>query len=77
MTICLICRRGYPVSGFTTVTLDRKEIKLSIRSVPAHVCSICGEAYIDEKVAIRLLQIAERTVQAGLSGESETYSESN
>jgi YgiT-type zinc finger domain-containing protein len=74
MKICLICRQGRPVPGFTTVTLDHKEIKLSIRSVPAHVCSVCGETYVEQIIAIRLFQIAEKLEAAGLSGESVLYS---
>jgi len=62
---CLICRQAETVDGFTSVTLERDEIKLVVNSVPARVCPSCGEAYVDENVAVRLLERAEQMIEAG------------
>ena len=64
-TECLICRQAETVDGFTSVTLERDEIKLVVNSVPARVCPSCGEAYVDENVAVRLLERAEQMIEAG------------
>ncbi len=63
--ICLICSQAQLVPGFTTVKLDHGEINLTVRGVPACVCPNCGDAYLDEKVATRLLEIVGQSVELG------------
>ena len=70
---CLICGHAETVDGFTSVTLERDEIKLTINNVPARVCPNCGEAYLVEDVAVRLLGRAEQMVEAGEQGEIWSY----
>ena len=70
---CLICGHAETVGGFTSVTLERDEIKLAINNVPARICPGCGEAYVDEEVAVRLLQRAEQLAEAGEQGEVWNY----
>lgn len=62
---CVICRQGETFPGFTTVTLERDDLTLVIKRVPAQVCSNCGEAYVDEEVTVQLLGDAEAMAQAG------------
>ena len=54
--ICLICRQAEIVDGFTAITFERGEVRLVVNKVPAHICPSCGEAYVDEEVAMQLLQ---------------------
>ncbi len=63
--ICLICRQAELVDGFTSVTFARGEMRLVVNNVPARVCPSCGEAYVDEAVAVQLLQDAEEMSTAG------------
>lgn len=56
--ICRICRQAEIVGGYTSVNLERGEMKYVVHDVPARVCPGCGEAYVDEDVAVRLLQDA-------------------
>lgn len=63
--ICLICRRAETVDGLTSVMLERGEIRIAIDHVPAYMCPHCGEAYVDEEVAARLLQGVEAMSLAG------------
>jgi len=70
---CLICRQAELVAGLTSVTLERDEIKLVVNSAPAHVCPRCGEAYVDEDVAVRLLRRAEQMVETGLHETVQDY----
>ena len=64
--ICLICRQAELVDGFTSVTFERGEMRLVVNNVPARVCPGCGEAYVEEDVAVQLLQLAEDVSAAGI-----------
>lgn len=64
--ICLICRQSETIDGFTSVLLERGEFRLVVQSVPARVCPGCGEAYVEEDIATRLLRDAEQISKAGI-----------
>jgi YgiT-type zinc finger domain-containing protein len=70
---CLICKKGSTKPGTTTVTLERDALIVVIRGVPAQVCTNCGEAYVDERVASELLNSAEQTARAGAQVEIRRY----
>ena len=63
--ICLICRQAETVEGLTSVNFERGEMRLFIKNVPARVCPSCGEAYVEEEVAVQLLREAEEMSKAG------------
>ncbi len=63
--ICLICRQAEIVNGLTSINFERGEMTLVVNRVPARVCPSCGEAYVDEEIAVRLLQEAEGMSRAG------------
>lgn len=63
---CVICRQADIASGFTSITFEREEFRLLIKNIPAHICPICGEAVVDEDVAIRLLNKAEDVSRLGI-----------
>jgi YgiT-type zinc finger domain-containing protein len=63
--ICLICRQVETVDGLTTIHFERGEMRLLVNNVPARVCPGCGEAYVEEDVAVLLLQVAEASAAAG------------
>ena len=70
--ICLICRQFEIVDGLTSVRFQRSEINIVINNVPARVCPSCGEAYVDEDVAVRLLRDTEEMSEAEMfDGHSE------
>jgi len=70
--ICLICREAEIGEGMTSVIFQRGEMHLQINNVPARVCPNCGEAYVEEAVAVRLLQSAQEIYE---SGKSEVHAE--
>ncbi len=72
--ICLICRQAELVDGLTSVTFERGEMMLLVNHVPARVCPSCGEAYVKEDVAVRLLRDAEAM---SAEGEMEAVIEYN
>jgi len=71
--ICLICRQAETVDGLTSINFERGEMKLVVNSVPARVCPKCGEAYVDEKVAVRLLRAGGEMSKAGISDDVIEY----
>ena len=63
---CLICKQGETQPNMTAVTLERGGMTLVVKAAPARICENCGEEYIDEEIAIRLLQQAKEVVQLGV-----------
>lgn len=45
---------GMIEDGTTTFTVDKKSVLVVVRSVPAHICGQCGEAWIMDSVAEEL-----------------------
>jgi YgiT-type zinc finger domain-containing protein len=70
---CVICRHGDTQPGTTTVTLERDALTLVVKSVPARVCDTCGEQYVDEETAARLLRTAEEAARAGVQVDVRAY----
>jgi len=70
---CLICRQAEIVDGLTSVTFERGEMRLIVNHVPARVCPSCGEAYVEEDVAVQLLRDAEAISAAGMMDEVMKY----
>ena len=70
---CLICRQAVIVDGFTSIIFEREEFKVVINNVPAHVCPNCGEAIVDENVAICLLSKAEDVINEGIIEDIREY----
>ncbi|RPI92209.1 MAG: type II toxin-antitoxin system MqsA family antitoxin [Chloroflexi bacterium] len=71
--ICLICRQSEVVDSRTSMSFQRGEIHLVINNVPARACQSCGEAYVEEEVAARLLHIANEMSRAGMSTGASEY----
>lgn len=70
---CVICKHGETHPGNATVTLERDSTTLVIKGVPAAICSNCGEEYLDENTAARLLDSAEQAALAGVMVEVRSY----
>jgi len=70
---CVICQYGETEPGTTTVTLTRGEATIVIRDVPAQICAICGEEYVDSATGKRLSQIAEKALNEGVQVDVRRY----
>lgn len=70
---CVICKNGEAQASSVTVTLERGGSTLVFKEVPARVCENCGEQYVDEEVARRLLEKAEDAASAGVQVEVRRY----
>ncbi len=72
---CLICKNGETELGMTTLTFEREGTVVVFKSVPARICSNCGESYVDEKTSALLLKKAEEASQAGVQIDVRKFSE--
>jgi len=62
---CALCKEGDTSPGHATVTLHRGEATVIIKGVPAEVCANCGEYYLDEATAQKVMLLAEAAVKRG------------
>ena len=70
---CVICKQADTDPGTATVTLERDGTTLVIKGVPARVCPHCGEEYVDDETAERLLQAVEEAADAGVQVDVRRY----
>lgn len=70
---CTVCKQSDTAEGRTTVTLERGSTVVVFRDVPADVCRNCGEAYVSEEVAGRLLEEIASAAKAGVSVDVRRY----
>ena len=70
---CSICRTGETERGVAKVTLERGGLTLVVRGVPARVCRNCGEEYVEEAEATRLLRDADEAARIGVKVDVRDY----
>ncbi len=66
---CAICRNGITEEGYTTVVLERDQMTLVFKRVPAEICNNCGEEYISSEVNKALLRHARKELNRGVTLE--------
>jgi YgiT-type zinc finger domain-containing protein len=70
---CVICKSGEVRAGTTTFSVERGQMTLVLKSVPARVCGQCGEAYFDETTTKHIEEIADRMQHAGVRVAVQDY----
>ena len=70
---CVICKSDEVRPGKTSFTLERGEMVLVLKGVPARVCGQCDEAYFDEATTKRIEEITEKVRQAGVQVAVQEY----
>lgn len=73
MISCVICKEGSYKEGITTVTLERGSTVVVVKSVPAQVCSNCGEYIPSEEVTDYLMGVLDQAVSQGAAFEMLNY----
>lgn len=63
---CAICQNGSTTEGYTTLVLERDQTLVVFKSVPAQICSNCGEEYVSSAVNRTLLRRAQREWEEGI-----------
>lgn len=53
---------GITEEGYTSLVLERDQITLVFKSIPAKICNNCGEEYISSEVNKELLNSANREI---------------
>ena len=69
----MICKQGETRRGTATITLEREKATLVFKDVPADVCAVCGEEYIDEATTARILKAAEEAARSGVQVDVREY----
>ena len=70
---CLACKNGTLKAGRTTVTVERDGTTIVIHNVPAEVCEICGEDYLDATIASSLENVLQEAARSGVRFEVREY----
>jgi YgiT-type zinc finger domain-containing protein len=70
---CFICRYGEPKPGFAVVALTRDESGFVLKGVPADVCQVCGEYYLNDEMTGLVLDRAEQAIALGSEVEIQRY----
>ena len=71
--ICAICQHGQTAPGVTTMTFEREGAVIVVQRVPAEVCTVCGEAYLDAKTTRDVLETAEAAIRDGVRVDVRVY----
>lgn len=66
---CVICKNGTTEQGFVTFSLERNNVIIVFKNVPAMVCPNCGDFYLSEETTKLLLDKASKTIEKGVEFE--------
>jgi YgiT-type zinc finger domain-containing protein len=66
---CVICKHGTTKQGFVTFTLERENVIIVFKNVPAFVCENCGDFYLTAETTKILLEKANQTLNKGVEFE--------
>jgi YgiT-type zinc finger domain-containing protein len=56
-------------AGHTSITFERANATVVVKSVPANVCDNCGEAFIADEIARKFYAVAETEFKKGVEVE--------
>lgn len=74
---CVVCKHGETAPGTTTVTVDRGNVVVVLRHVPADICQNCGADYTRGDVMGTIENIVESATNAGAIVEIREYQADN
>jgi len=60
---CILCADPGIIETTVTMTLQREYSTIAVQDVPAFQCTRCGEFYLDEKVAGRVIRMGEKAAR--------------
>ena len=66
---CAICGHDELVPGSVTMVLERGDLTMVLKRVPAMICESCSEEYLDETSAAEALAKGEAAVRDGVQVE--------
>lgn len=68
-----ICETRGTEASHATVTLERRNITVVIKNAPAQVCTNCGEYYLSDEIAERVMKVVEEAASRGVQVEVANY----
>jgi YgiT-type zinc finger domain-containing protein len=66
---CVICKNGITKASHVTYTLERDNVIIVFKNVPAMVCQNCGDFYLSTDTTNMLLEKANETLDKGVEFE--------
>jgi YgiT-type zinc finger domain-containing protein len=66
---CVICKNGTTKKGHVTFTLERNNVIIVFKNVPAMVCQNCGDFYLTSETTKMLFDKASETLEKGVEFE--------
>jgi len=66
---CVICKNGTTKASHVTYTLERDNVIIVFKNVPAMVCQNCGDFYLSTDTTKMLLEKANETLDKGIEFE--------
>lgn len=71
---CIACKNGQTERGLATVSIDKGTIVVVVRDVPAHVCTTCGEEYLETDTVKAIEAIVEHAQSSGIDFSVQHFS---
>lgn len=63
---CVICKHGELIPGITSLLFEKNNSTVVIKSVPVHVCDNCGESYVPDETAEKIMALVESVEKQGI-----------
>ena len=74
---CVICKHGDLKPGITTVMFEKDGSTIVIKEVPADICDNCGETYVPDSIAEKIMKEVESAVSSGIIIDVRNFSQKN
>lgn len=63
---CIICRHGELKPGITSLMFEKDGSTIVIKEVPADICDNCGETYVPDNIAEKIMEQIDLAVKQGI-----------
>mgnify|MGYP000862233783 CR=1 FL=1 len=63
---CIICKHGELKPGITSVLFEKNGVTIVIKSVPADICDNCGEPYVSDMIAEKIMAYVDSAEKQGI-----------
>ncbi len=71
---CIICKHGELKSGITSVLFEKNGVTIVIKSVPADICDNCGEPYVSDMIAEKIMAHVDSAEKQGIIVDIRNFS---
>lgn len=71
---CVICKHGELKPGITSVLFEKNGTTVVIKSVPVDMCDNCGETYVSNSIAEKIMALVESVEKQGIIVDIRNFS---